>query len=157
MIVFESLAKPLLFVHLVAAFVALASSIHCLVRLILLHRLKFPVMGPIRLHARTMALAYTVAMALGVIIYPTFRVRVRAEYLDAARPFVVHLFEMKEHVALLAFPLAGLVWWIARSQDFRSPDARGFLPALYSGLCFITGALGYSAWCGWYLASIRSL
>lgn len=157
MIFLEPYAKPLLFLHLVAGFIALAGGIHCLTRLVLLHRIGFPTMGPIRLHARTFVTAYLAAFVSGILIYPTFRIRVRAEWLDSTHPFVVSLFEMKEHLGLLGLPAAGLAWYLARAMEFRKEEDRQHLPAFYAGLIWATSALAYDACSGWYVASLRSL
>lgn len=157
MLFLESWAKGLLFIHLVAAVIALAAGIHCLLRLVQLHGRGFPTMSPIRTHARTLAVAYSVCMGLGCLVYPTFRVRVRAEFLDSAHPFVVSLFEMKEHAGLLALPLAVWAWMLVRSVDFRLPTERVWLPSCYVALAYTVAALVYNAGCGWYISSLRSL
>ncbi len=50
-----------------------------------------------RLYPRVMGVAWILVMVLGLLVYPTFRVDVRAAFLDAGAPWVVWLFELKEH------------------------------------------------------------
>jgi hypothetical protein len=55
-----------------------------------------------RLYPRVVAGAWLLTFGLGLVIYPPFRVTVRAEVFDVAMPLATGLFEMKEHWLALA-------------------------------------------------------
>ena len=48
-------------------------------------------------------LAYIASFFLGLVIYPVFRVNVRANYFDKSLQWATAIFEIKEHVAALSF------------------------------------------------------
>lgn len=50
-----------------------------------------------RLYGRVVFWAYLSTFAIGLIIYPAFRVRVRAPLLDLELPLATAFFEIKEH------------------------------------------------------------
>ena len=51
-------------------------------------------------------LAYVLSFILGLLIYPVFRVRVRAEYFDPKLPWLTGLFEIKEYVGAIGLFVA---------------------------------------------------
>ncbi len=51
---------------------------------------------------QTAAISYLTVFGLGLLIYPVFRVDVRAALLDKTFPQATALFEIKEHLAALA-------------------------------------------------------
>ena len=55
-------------------------------------------------HARVGAVLYAIQFALGLVIYPTYRVRVRHDVFDVSLPWATNLFDSKE--MLTAFGLA---------------------------------------------------
>lgn len=50
-----------------------------------------------RLYPRVIGVSWLLVMALGFLVYPSFRVDVRGAFLDAGAPWAVWLFELKEH------------------------------------------------------------
>ena len=66
---------------------------------------------------------YWIAFIGGVIIYPIFRVAVRAAYFDSSIPLATGFFEVKEH--WLALGLALLLWYYPASRriDIRAPQS----------------------------------
>ncbi len=103
-VIFESSARPLLLAHAVFAFAALFASTHHAAHAVLsaLGRLqqrelrRFGWIAPLCLIAQAL---------LGLALYPTYRVRVRAPDFDRTAPFVSQLFDFKEHLAALALAL----------------------------------------------------
>ena len=120
------------------------------------------------------SLFFCLAFALGSLLYPTYRVRVRAELLDApaavAREVgarttrtpspslsparVGRLFDVKEHLVALGLLASLALFWLSRRTSPTDPDARFLYVALGSFCCATT-------WCGvvigLYTASIRAV
>lgn len=59
------------------------------------------------------------SMLLGFIAYPTYRIRTRAEFLDAHYPLVVDLFDLKENYASIVFVLV-IGAWLLRHAPLKS-------------------------------------
>ena len=79
-------------------------------------------------HAERYALAvvvlFVLTAALGMLLYPPFRVHVRADYLDAHVPWGTGLFEIKEHsaaIGLALLPLYGAAWRAPTLAGARRP------------------------------------
>ena len=152
---FEPISKVLLFLHLAAAFVALGSCVHLLARFT--YALRGAYFPQVKLHARILAISYTVVLILGALIYPTFRIRVRHDYLDAAIPWATGLFEIKELGASIALIPAIGVWLLVRAIDFKSPEHRPYIFACMVFASAVLALLAYNAWAGWYLGTLRSI
>lgn len=156
-IAFENITKPLLFLHLVAGVICVATSVHLLLRTIRAAGRPGAFGGQMRLHAQILGTAYLTSALLGGLIYPVFRVHVRFDLLDTAFPWATGLFEIKELLSTVAvIPVLGIMA-LSRDLDFRDRTHRSYLP-LYMGLVgFVLGVVVYNAWCGWYLGTIRSV
>ena len=152
---FEPISKMLLFLHLAAAIVALGSCVHLLVRFT--YALKGAHSPQVRLHSRILAVSYTIAFILGGLIYPTFRIRVRHDYLDAALPWATGLFEIKELGASLALLPAIGIWLLVRSIDFDAKEHRPYVVTCMALAASVLAVLAYNAWMGWYLGTLRSI
>jgi hypothetical protein len=118
------------------------------------------------------SLFFCLAFALGSLVYPTYRVRVRAELLDApaaiarevgaratrtpslSPPRVARLFDVKEHLVALGLFASLALFWLSRRTSPTDPDARLLYVALGTFCCATT-------WCGvvigLYTASIRAV
>ncbi len=57
-------------------------------------------------YAKVVSVAYVVTFALGALLYPSYRVHVRAFYLDDHAPGFAGLFDVKETYASLALVVA---------------------------------------------------
>jgi hypothetical protein len=66
--------------------------------------------------SRLTSLIFIVTFAIGSFIYPTYRVLVRRDYLDAHAPWAVNLFDIKEDLVLLGLPLAISMFALSRSR-----------------------------------------
>ena len=159
MVVFESLAKLLLFAHLIAAACATGAAIHLAIRVwhYLRGRLSFKALHE-NLYAGLLLIFYAIAYVLGASIYPTFRVRVRGEYFDTDLPAATGLFEVKEHLATTGMVIVIAIWLLARVMDPPArPEARRLLP-LYAGLVtFVLLIIVYNVWSGWYLTTLKAV
>lgn len=152
---FETISKALLFLHLVAATVALASAVHLLARFWrAFHGAYYP---QARLHSRILAISYAITFVLGGMIYPTFRIRVRHDHLDAALPWATGLFEIKELGASIALIPAVGVWLLTRVIDFKSIEHRPYIVACIVFAASVLVVLAYNAWAGWYLGTLKSI
>lgn len=156
-VVFEHVSKLLLFFHLVAGVICIATSVHLLLRGIRAYKHPGSFAGQVKIHAFLLTCAYLFSVVLGGLIYPAFRVQVRYTLLDAALPWATGLFEMKELLATVGIlPVLGILAF-SRALDTRDPAHRSYYP-LYIGLVgFVLFTVTFNACCGWYLGTIRSL
>jgi hypothetical protein len=73
-------------------------------------------------YVRAVIVLYVATAVLGIILYPGFRVDVRAAYLDAQRPWATGIFEVKEHavaIGLALLPAYAAVWKAAGGRLAR--------------------------------------
>ena len=87
--------------------------------------------------AATGALLYAAQFALGILLYPTYKVRVAAELAETS--WAPRLFEVKEHWVALGLPLLLAAWVLAR----RGRDASRLLFACAFGaaICAWSGGI----------------
>lgn len=114
--------KALLITHAIAAAILLGSSTHLA---LLVRRSDAPQGRLHRLYATVALVAFAAVFALGAIIYPNYRVRVRAEWLDLHARWVSVLFDVKENFALLVAPVLVAQWLLARGEG--DPQRRAVL------------------------------
>lgn len=67
-----------------------------------------------KIYAATVAVAWLVTFALGLVAYPAFRYSVRELFLDRVAPWASNLFDIKEYLAALGLPLALGVFALSR-------------------------------------------
>jgi hypothetical protein len=75
-------------------------------------------------YAQAVVVLFVLTAALGALLYPPFRVHVRADYLDAHAPWGTGLFEIKEHsaaIGLALLPLYGAAWRAPALTGARQP------------------------------------
>jgi uncharacterized membrane protein len=154
---FESVSKFLLFLHLVAAVVVLASGVHGYTRLARSMRHRGAFSKQARLHIGIFFTAYVFTVALGALIYPTFRVRIRHEYLDDALPWATGLFEIKELFAALALLPAFGAFLLANTIDPAEPSHKPHAVMCLTLIAYVLAVLVYNAGCGWYLGTLKSV
>jgi hypothetical protein len=106
-------------------------------------------------YARVIAVAYACTFSLGALLYPTYRVHVRACYLDRHAPRFAALFDMKESFASLALLIAlGLG---ALSLTLRPPVERWLVP-VYAAMSFIVCAVvWFNVIAGLLVVSVRGV
>lgn len=74
--------------------------------------------------------ALIVQLMLGLALYPTYRVRVRAADFDRNAPFFTQLFDFKEHLAALSLTLVLAAALAARVKESPSKETRWSIAAL---------------------------
>jgi len=100
--------------------------------------------------ARWMAIAYPLALLAGVLIYPTYNVMIRKPpigVLEAAAPWAVGLFEIKEHLGTIA--LVMLPWLVLSANRYgglnrierTSYHVGTWVFTIFVYFVFVTGAL----------------
>jgi len=151
MVAFESAAKALHFLHHVAGIASVAACIHLLVRLARSRKDK-----RIRTHSRTLLVAYVSTFVLGTLIYPTFRVRVRADFLDRLYPWATALFEIKEHAATMALLPVLAVFALSRSLEPNETPSRAHALLLSGLISVVLCVVLFNACVGWYLGTLGS-
>jgi hypothetical protein len=181
----ESLARPLLLCHAIAAAVLVGATTH---HLLWCRHYLFGRYGQAKAERRfatICAIAFVSTFVVGNLLYPTYKVRVRAEYFDnppaiseevklrAAQHQVVgvaptpppavvmslsriaRLFDIKEHWVALGCA-ASLALWIL-SRKLHPKDEPRILP-LYVGLSAVQcGSAWFGAVVGLMTASYRSV
>jgi hypothetical protein len=181
----ESFARPLLVCHAVAAAVLVGATTHHL--LWCRHYLygRYRRIKAEKRFATIATSAYLTTFLIGNLLYPTYKVRVRAEYFDnppaiaaearlragehravadrESAPATVmpdltrisHLFDIKEHWVALGCAASIVLWILSRRAHPR--EHRSVL-ALYLGLAvFACGAAWLGAIAGLVTASYRSV
>lgn len=95
---------------------------------------------------------YAAVYSLGTLIYPRYRVEVRANYLDDHAAWVSVLFDVKENLATLLAPLLLATVVLSRDEDAAKPSG-----VLFG--CALTVALGvwFNALSGLFVASVRAV
>ena len=152
MVVFESIVKPLHFLHLLAGLSSVASCVHLLLRLFSKRH------DPrLRTHATVLGATYAATYLLGAMIYPTCRVRVRAALLDTHYPWATGLFEIKEHAASLVFVPVLAIVVLSRILDPNQALDRRHLLLTRALTALVLVVLVFNASAGWYLGTIRSV
>ncbi len=107
-----------------------------------------------RVYPQVIAVAFLFTFALGLWMYPQFRVEVRAAGLDAHHPLLTALFEIKEH--WLAVGLMLLAYLVPSSRHAVGGSERDAL--LYDVACIALGVVvAWSAVVGLILTAVRPL
>jgi hypothetical protein len=93
-----------------------------------------------RILASSSVLTYLAEAAIGLVNYPPYRIDVRAHYLDRAAPWATRLFDVKENLVLIAFPLVAGAWFLSRSFDpERDRRFRAILTVCAVGAAVLVG------------------
>ena len=157
-IVFESIARPLLFLHLIAAACATGAAIHLAIRVWGYLRGRVMKVGHEKLYARLLGIFYAISFLLGAAIYPAFRVNVRAEYFDPHLPWATALFEIKEHLATLGLAATAGIVLLSIAIDRPLTRAPRRLLPMYAGLiAVVLAVVFYNVWSGWYLSTLKAV
>lgn len=110
-----SLGPLLLVLHALAAVVLGGASVHQSVLAVRVLRGRPVSTRLVRLYALVALLAYGTTVLMGSLLYPRYRYFVRGLQLDRDAPWASNLFDFKENLATLGFPLAVGTFLIAGS------------------------------------------
>ena len=78
--------------------------------------------------------AYLISFVLGLLIYPVFKVRVRAEYFDHELPWLTGLFEIKEYVGAIGLFIALVLlgyYYFFKIGETEKPIKQSFINLLF--------------------------
>lgn len=109
------------------------------------------------IHARTTPILFAIQFSLGLLVYPTYRVRVRHDVFDVRMPWASNLFDTKEMAAAFGLAAAIAIFVMSLAVRPREEADRPLLrtyAALGVLLCLITF---YSAIAGWVLVAFRAI
>lgn len=121
---------PLLVVlHTLGAIVLSGSSIHQALLSIQLLRRKQVRFGLLRIYALTTLCAYLATTLAGALLYPRYRVLIRALFLDRHAPWAANLFDWKENVATIGLPLAVGALLLASALSRATRERRSAQPS----------------------------
>ena len=98
---------------------------------------------------------FLLTFVIGLLIYPAYRVHVRAEYFDLQLPFATRLFEIKEHWLAIALGILAIYYPLSRRIDVSK---RGMDVQLYNFLgVLMVLIIWYAMVASLLLVSYRSL
>ena len=118
-----SARRLLLIAHAAGSIVLIGAATHHALQMRHYLRGRFGAARLEKTYAKVVSIAYVLTMALGALLYPTYRVHVRALYLDQHAPFFAGLFDVKEVYASLALPAAlglGILAFTLRPSEERA-------------------------------------
>lgn len=125
-IVFESISRPLILVHFLAAAMLVGGLTHGSVFLALAEkRAKAGYLKRAGRFWKMILWSLAITMITGLTAYPTYRIRTRAEFLDDHFPYVSGLFDLKENYAAIVVVLVLACALLRREPD--ESDAHGIL------------------------------
>ena len=153
----EAAAKPLLVLHAVGAAALLGSSTHAAYEIIQYLRGKPRRPKLERLHAKILLALYSGQFLLGAIIYPTYRVNVRAHHFDAHLPWASNLFDIKEMFAAFGLVLVVAYWLMSRKFDPHKANPKPTV-GLYAfcGLG-VAAIVWFSSLSGFFLTTFKAV
>jgi hypothetical protein len=147
--------KVLLVLHAAAAIVAIGSATHAAVLAIRAWTGRGTRPKLRRTYAVVTAISYGVCFLLGLWIYPTFRVEVRAAHFDVALPWATAAFEVKEHWAGLGLFCAAALVPLVRTVDPRRRDSESRAFAVLTVMLAVV--VWYTTFCGLSLTALRPI
>lgn len=152
----EEAVKPLIVLHALGAAALLGSSTHAAYEIIQYLRAKPRRPKLERLHAKILTALYLGQFFLGAIIYPTYRVKVRAQHFDAVLPWASNLFDIKEMFAAFGLGLVIAYWLMSRKFN---PHAENPKPVVglyaFCGLG-VAAIVWFSSLSGFFLTTFRA-
>lgn len=143
--------KLALVLHTIAAG-ALAGSVTHLALVLRRARLGRPNPRLQRLYPAVAGGCYLVVYSIGTLIYPRYRVAVRAEWLDDHAAWASVLFDVKENLATLLGPLVLATVVLSRTEDPARPSR-----ALLGCAAVVALGVWFNVVSGLLVASMRSV
>ena len=100
--------------------------------------------------------AYLGTFILGLLVYPVFRIKVRAKYFDAKMPWLTGLFEIKEYVGAIGLFIALVL--LGYYLFFKIDQAEKPIKQSFINLLFILFLITlFEAFVGIFLGFYRSI
>jgi hypothetical protein len=132
-VLLEGLARPLLLAHAVLGFTAVGAATHLAVYALLAVRGRS--LKGLQRFAWIAPASVIPQFGLGLLLYPAYRIHVRAADFDKNAPHLTQLFDFKEHLAAVGLALvvggALLARGVARQEPAGAPSGlRGAIAAL---------------------------
>ncbi|UCF15184.1 MAG: hypothetical protein JSW59_17390 [Phycisphaerales bacterium] len=153
MVFLERFYELILLVHLFVTFVLVGSLTHNLLIVVKYVRGKFGRKKLELYYNRVSLWSYVIVYVLGALIYPAFRVYMRAEYFDEELPWATGLFEVKEHWGAVALAMFVVYYYLRKSFE---PDVEKEKLWFYAPLCVILNVVvWYKTVIGCYLSLLK--
>ncbi|MEK7866174.1 MAG: hypothetical protein AAB434_05780 [Planctomycetota bacterium] len=155
MIFAEALARPLLVLHAVLAAATAGAVTHDLVFLRLAIRRGGRYVQVHRLFTHLALLLAGATMLVGSVVYPTYRIRVRAEFLEKANPAVPFVFDLKENLGTLVLAVLLAYVFLLRRQGLAEDRWIRATYGLLSWTAFLL--VWFNLVCGLAVVMVRSV
>ncbi|MFH1717086.1 MAG: hypothetical protein ABIF19_07025 [Planctomycetota bacterium] len=153
MVFLERFYKVLLLAHLFATFVLVGCLTHNLLIVLKYVRGKFGRQKLELYYARVAFWSYVIVYVVGALIYPAYRVYIRADYFDPQLPWATGLFEVKEHWGAVGLAFFFVYYWLRKNFQ---PDVEKEKLWFYVPLCVLLNVIvWYKVVVGCYLSLLR--
>ena len=153
MVFLERFYELLLLAHLFVTFVLVGSLTHDLLVVIKYVRGKFGRKKLELYYCKVALWSYVIVYILGALIYPAFRVYMRAEYFEPDLPWAMGLFELKEHWGALGLAFFFVYYYLRKSFE---PNVEKDKLWFYVPLCVILNVIvWYKIIIGCYLSLLK--
>lgn len=149
------LRRALLLLHAASSVVLLGAATHHALLMRFYLRRRFERVALEKTYAKVIAYTYPITFAIGLLVYPTYRVHIRGYYLDRFAPLYAKLFDVKEVYAALAIFVAvalGVLAYRWRPKD--EPHLAPIVAAMSLVLCL---AVWFSAIVGVLVTGVRGI
>ncbi len=153
MVFLERFYEVLLLAHLFVTIVLLGSLTHNLLIVVKYVRGKFGRQKLEWFYVRLSFWSYVIVYVLGALIYPAFRVYIRADCFDPKLPWATGLFEVKEHWGSLGLVLFFVYYYLRKSFE---PDVEKDKLWFYVPVCVLLNVIvWYKIIVGCYLSLLK--
>lgn len=147
--------RLLLLLHAAGSIVLLGSSTHHALQMRHYLRGRFDREKLEKLYAKVVAVSYLFTFVMGALLYPTYRVHVRALYLDRYAPGYAGLFDMKEFYASLALLVAMGLGALAFTLR---PAEQPWLARVYAAMsALVVAVVWFNVISGILITSVRGI
>lgn len=147
--------RVLLILHAGASVVLIGAATHHALQMRYYLRGQFKFVRLEKVYAKVISVVYVLTMALGSLLYPTYRVNVRALHLDRDEPFLSRLFDVKEVYASLTLPLAIALGALAFT--LRPSEERRLVPIYVVISLVVCSVVWLNVIVGLWVTSVRGI
>ncbi len=153
MIFLERFYSFLLVAHLLVTFVLVGCMTHGLFIVVGYLRGKFNRKKLELSYVKVSLWAYVIVYVIGALIYPAYRIHMRARYFDPQLPWATGLFEVKEHWGAVGLAMFFVYYFLRKSFQPGEEKEKLFL---YVPLCVLLNViLWYKVIVGCYLTLLK--